>query len=55
MKLLLFRETRYLASFHQQNATKNTPGRATFHNPLVKTIQPVSQLMEHWNWRNVLA
>ena len=34
MKLLIFRETRYLASFHQQNATKNTPRRATFLTPL---------------------
>ena len=33
MKLLIFRETRYLASF-QQNATKNTPRRATFLTPL---------------------
>ena len=39
-----------VASFHEQNTTKNTHGRATFHTPLVKSNQPVSQQMEHWSW-----
>ena len=39
-----------VVSFHQQNATKNPPGRATFDTPLAKTSQPVSQQMEHCNW-----
>ena len=39
-----------VASFHEQNSTKNTHGRAKFHTPLVKSNQPVSQQMEHWSW-----
>ena len=29
---------------------KFTPYRRPPHTPLVKTNQPVSQQMEHWNW-----
>ena len=39
-----------VASFHEQIATKNSSARVTFYTPLVKSNQPVSQQMQHWNW-----
>ena len=44
-----------VASFSQQNTTKNTTGRATFLTSLVKSNQPVSEQMEQWNWLKCVA
>ena len=49
MKLLIYRETRQSVSTSKMRQ-KNTPERATFYNPLVKTNQLVSQQTKHWNW-----
>ena len=39
-----------VAMFSPAKCDKKHSRRATFHIPLVKNNQPVSQQMEHWNW-----